>query len=289
MLSKHPELESRSVCFDKFTAEDWKDLCDRNSDFTLHKENWSLCEDLRSAFFLRQYFIKHKKILLGLQAAANLCNGNAETDQVTGFDTETGLPRTVDRDEAAQILEPLRREQDAVYKFLSSGNTEGILPKFHEELATKVPIRNRIELENLIAIGRPGPLCYWEAFKENRPCRLKMASEIAQQTRGILLYREQLEKALELLTGCPPEEINELYKKTYGIILNRPYRELFLQLIEEHNGVTRDNAEKLYEAWHSYAGDCGVRHEGIKKVTHKIYLRALEYLRDKGEIPCGGK
>ena len=198
---------------------------------------------------------------------------------------ETGLPRTVNREEAVRILEPLRREQDAVYKFLSSGNTEGILPKLHEELATKVPIRNRIDLENLIAICRPGLLQFIDEFKENRPCRLKVASEIACPTRGILFYREQQEKALELLAGCVPEEINMLYEKTHGILLNRPYRELVLQLIAEHNSITREDAKELFGKWQYYAYWGGVRHYKIKKVAHRVYLRALEYLRDMGEIP----
>ena len=144
-------------------------------------------------------------------------------------------------------------------------------------------------MENLIAIVRPGLLQYIDEFKENRPCRLKMASEIARPTRGILFYREQQEKALELLTGCAPEEINELYKKTYGIFLKRPYYELILQLIAEHNNITREDAEELFGKWHHYAYDGGVRYDGIRKIAHRVYLRALEYLRDKGEIPGGGK
>ena len=287
VLSKHPELESRGVCFDKFTAEDWKDLCGWNPDFILHKENWTSQDDLQHVFLLRQYFIKHKKLLLGLQAASNLCNGNEETYQMTVFDMDTGLPKKehISREEVARILEPFRHEQEVVYKFLSSGNTAGILQKCQDDLVKELPLHNRVDLENLLAISRPGPLSYWEEYKENRPCLLAMASEIAEKTRGVLLFEEQQKQALQLLTGCSPEEAIMLYDKSCGIKLNRPYRELLLQLIAEHNGVTREEAEKLYQAWHFYIQWGGVRHYKIKKVAHRVYLRALEYLRDKGEIP----
>lgn len=287
VLAKHPELESWGVCFDKFTAEDWKDLCGWNPDFILHKENWTSQDDLQYVFLLRQHFIKHKKLLLGFQAASNLCNGNEETYQMTVFDMDTGLPKKehIGREEVARILEPFRHEQEVVYKFLSSGNTAGILQKFQDNLVKELPLHNRIDLENLLAIGRPGPSQYWEEYKENRPCRLAMASKIAEKTRGILLFEEQQKQALQLLTGCSSEEAIMLYEKNCGIKLHRPYRELFLQLIAEHNGVTREEAEKLYEAWHFYIQWGGVRHYKIKKAAHRVYLRALEFLREMGEIP----
>ena len=99
------------------------------------------------------------------------------------------------------------------------------------------------------------------------------------------LSEEQQKQALQLLSGCSPEEAIILYKKSCGIKLNRPYRELLLLLIAEHNGVTREVAEELYQAWHFYIQWGGVRHYKIKKIAHRVYLRALEYLRDKGEIP----
>ena len=40
-----------------------------------------------------------------------------------------------------------------------------------------------------------------EEYKENRPCRLAMASEIAEQTRGVLLFEEQQKKG-PVTTKC---------------------------------------------------------------------------------------
>ena len=127
---------------------------------------------------------------------------------MTAFDMDTGLPKKehISRQEVARILESFRHEQEVVYKFLSSGNTAGILQKIQDDLVKELPLHKRVDLENLLAISSPGPLSYWEEYKENRPCLLAMASEIAEKTRGVLLFEEQQQQALQLLTGCSPEE-----------------------------------------------------------------------------------
>ena len=272
--------------FDKFSAEDWKDFCGWNPDYIPHKENWTLRDELRPAFFLRTYFIEQQKLLLGLQTAENLCNGKEESYQINGFDMETGLPKTgtIYREDVARILKPFRHEQRVVYDFLSSGKTDGILLKIQEDLAKQLPLHCRVDLENLIALARPGQLFYWDAYKEKRHCLLTMASEIARPTRGVLLYGEQQMLALQLLTGCSQEEAIILYEKECGTKIHRPYRELLLQLIAEHNGITREEAKMLHEDWHFYTLYGGVRHYKIVKIAHQIYLRALEYLHDKEKI-----
>ena len=284
VLARHTELESRGVCFDKFTEEDWRDLCGWNPKFLSHRENWTLRDELRPVFFLKNYFFKHKNLLIDLSTAENLCN--EKTYQILGVETKTGHPKTetIDREEINRILEPFRHEQEMVYRFLSSGDTKGILSYWGDEMAHKLPMHNRYDLENLITIARPGPSLFWEEYRDTRPCRLEMASGIAKRTRGVLLYEEQLKEALQLLTGCSPEEAVLLQATNNGGLINRPYREQLLRLIEEHNGVTREKAERLRDAWHWYALH-GTRHNKIAKTANRIYLRALEYLRDKGEIP----
>lgn len=285
-LQSRPEMECRGVCFDQFTRENWKELCERNPDFTSHRENWTLRDELRPAFFLKNYFFKHKNLLIDLSTAENLCNGDEKSYRIRGVEIETGHSKTetLEREEINRILEPFRHEQEAVYRFLSSGDTKGILSNLGNEFAKELPLHNRYDLENLITMERPGPSSYWEEYRDNRPFRLEMASEIAEKTRGVLLYEEQLREALQLLTGCSPEEAVLLQVTNNGGLINRPYCEQFLRLIEEHNGVTREKAERLRDAWHWYALH-GTRHYKIAKTANRIYLRALEYLRDKGEIP----
>ena len=287
VLASRPEMECRDVCFDQFTRENWKELCERNPDFTSHRENWTLRDELRPAFFLKNYFFKQKNLLIDLSTAENLCNRDEKSYRIRGIEIETGHSKTetLEREEINRILEPFRHEQEAVYRFLSSGDTKGILIKIWDEFAKELPLHNRYDLENLIAIVRPGSLIFWEDYRDNRPCRLEMASKIARRTRGVLLYNEQIEEALQLLTGCPSEEILLLLKKNHGIRIHRPYYEQLFLLIEEHNGVTQEKAEELRNAWGGYATYCGIRYDKIAKEANRIYLRALEYLRNKGEIP----
>ena len=286
VLARRPEMESWGVCFDKFTAEDWKDLCGWNPTFLSHRENWNLRDELRPVFFLKNYFFKHKNLLIDLSTTGNLCNGNEMAYQIRGVEAETGHSKTetIERAEINRILEPFRHEQEMVYRFLSSGDTKGILSNREDELAKELPMHNRNDLENLITIARPGPSLYWEEYRDNRPCRLEMASEIARRTRGVLLYEEQLREALQLLTGCSQEEAVLLQATNNNHLINRPYCEQLLRLIEEHNGVTREKAERLRSAWFWYAVH-GTRHYKIAKTANRIYLRALEYLREKGENP----
>ena len=283
VLAAHPELENRGVCFDQFTEENWKDLCNRNTDFFMHRENWTLRDELRPAFFLRDYLIKRKGLLIDLQTAANICDDNKEKYQISGIDTDTGLSRTREfkKEEIQRILAPFRHEQKAAYRFLSSGETNGILNKIGEMMAHELPLTNRNDLENIIALARPGPLMYWEKYKENCPCRLEVASEITKRTRGLLLYKEQQLQAIQLMTGCSLEDATLLWTKNIGILLNRPYKELFLHLIADYNGITREKAEEILDAWRSY-GPYSVRYDIIKKKAHSIYLRALDYLRRNG-------
>ncbi len=151
-------------------------------------------------------------------------------------------------------------------------------------MAHEFPVHNRNELEILLAIGQPGHLMYWNEYKENRPCRLEKASEIARQTRGVLLYKEQQEQALELLTGCSPDEAIQLREKNSGSKSDWAVCKQLLPLIAKHCGIPLAEAEKLYNDWHYYTG-ANIRHCQAAKTAYGIYLRALEYLRDKGEIP----
>ena len=286
LLAKHPELECRGVCFEKFTEKNWEILSNSNNIFLLHKENWLLRDELRPAFFLKEYFIKHRNFRIGLKTAAHLCYGEEDVYQIRGADMETGLPKPerIEREEIKQILEPFCKKQEDIFRFLSSGRTEGILPEILESMAHEFPVHNRNELEILLAIGQPGHLMYWNEYKENRPCRLEKASEIARQTRGVLLYKEQQEQALELLTGCSPDEAIQLRAENSGGKFDWAACKELLKRIARHCRIPMADAEKLYDAWHYYTG-ANVRHSEVAKVAYGIYLRALEHLRNKGEIP----
>jgi len=130
-------------------------------------------------------------------------------------------------------------------------------------------------------------LMYLNDYEGNRPCRLAKASEIVRQTRGVLLYKEQQEQALELLAGCSRDEAIQLCAKNRGPKLNRLARKHLLMLIAKHCSISMADAEKLYDDWHYYTG-ANVRHSEVAKAAYGIYLRALEHLLDKGEITPDG-
>ena len=240
-------------------------------------------------FFLIGHF-KKQNLRIGLECAVHLCSRAKAVYEITAFDTETALPKriTITEEEISRILKPLASQEKAVFEFLSSGETGGLLPDLIGQVAKRIPIRSLPDLENLLALCRPGPLMYLEDYEENRPCRLVMASEIARTTRGVLLYKEQQEQALELLTGCSPDEAIQLRAKNSGTKLDRPAQEQLLQLIAKHRDIPLAEAENFYRDWHCYTG-ANIRHRQVAKAACGIYLNALEYLRDKGEIPWVGK
>ena len=231
-------------------------------------------------FFLIGHF-KKQNIRIGLECAAHLCRREKAVYEITAFDTGTALPKriTITEEEISRILKPLARQEKAVFEFLSSGETGGLLPDFIGRTAKRIPIRSQTDLENRLALCRPGPLMFLKDYEENWPCRLEPASEIARPTRGVLLFREQLEQSLELLTGCSPDEAVERCSKNIGSKLNRPAREQLLQLIAKHRGIPLEDAGKLYEDWHYYTA-ADIRHSKVAKAAYGIYLRALEYLLD---------
>ena len=244
-------------------------------------------KELCPPIFLIGHF-KKQNLRIGLECAVRLCRNEEPDYEITAFDTETARPKRIIiiGEEISRTLEPLASQEKAVFEFLSSGETGGILPDFIDLTAKRIPIRSLADLENLLALCRPGPLMYLTDYEENRPCRLGMASEIARTTRGVLLYKEQQEQALELLTGCSPDEAIQLRAKNSGCKLDRSAREQLLSLIAKHCDIPQGEAGKLYNDWHYYTL-ANMRHRQAAKTAYGIYLRALEYLRDREAIPGG--
>ena len=242
-------------------------------------------KELCPPVFLIGHF-KKQNLRIGLECAIRLCRNEDPVYEITAFDTETALPKriTITGEEIRWILKPLASQEKAVFEFLSSGETGGILPDFIARTAKRLPIRSLTDLENLLALCRPGPLMYLKDYEEDRPCRLGMASEIARPTRGVLLYKERQEQALELLTGCSPEEAIRLCAKNRGPKSDRPAREQLVSFISKYRGIPLAEAEKLYSGWHYYTG-ADIRHRQVAKTACRIFLKALEYLWDQGEIP----
>ena len=276
-LAKLSIKETRNFCFDSFTENDWMELCLRNPSFLYHPESYCLNNEARQAMILMIHF-NNKKIRIGFNCAKHLLK--ILTCEIVSYDIETALPIKigVSKKDIEDILAPFQQEQKSVFDFLSSGDTQGILPDSFQKGVAELAISNLTELQNFLAIYRPGPLQYFIDYKNNSPCKLSLAQDIAEETRGVLLYHDQCELALQRMTGCTPEEAEFFRRDNSGGLKGKSY-ELLLQRIAEHQNVSLDDAWcNYYNPWGGYARFSAPR-KYFQKRAYILYLRPLKKLR----------
>ena len=224
---------------------------------------------------------RKKNIRMGRLTAENLCQRTSESYTIKAFNMETALPVeiVITKKEIEEILAPFEAEQKRILYFLSSGNTQGILPEFIEQRAKELPLQNRKDLENLIALCQPGALMYWDEYKSNSPCRLALAAEITRMTRGVLLYKEQQEQALQILTSCSAEDAAMFRKHNSGIKLERESRESLIRLIAAKQNISAEEAEEFYKRWHYYTAS-SMSKKTAQQAAFNIYKQALVQCRE---------
>lgn len=279
-LAKLSVKETKDFGFDSFTENDWAELCLRNSSFLYHPESYCLNNEARQAILLMQYYNK-KNIRIGTACAKQLCKSKLPTCDIVCFDIATALPVkiTVKKQDIENILEPFYKERKAVFAFLSSGDTQGILPEVFQKEAAELAISNLTELQNFLAIYRPGPLQYFIDYKNNSPCKLSLAQDIAEETRGVLLYHDQCALALQRMTGCTPEEAEFFRRDNSGILKGKSHDEL-LHRIATHQSVSQDDVwGDFYNPWGYYAR-YSVPRKHFQKQAFLIYLRTLKKLNE---------
>ena len=239
--------------------------CDPEDDFTTYQVG-----------LVMEHFRK-KNIRIGRSTAEKLCLLTSASYTIRAFNMETALPVEIiiNKKEIEERLAPFEAEQKRIFHFLSSGNTQGILPDFIEQRAKELPLQNRMDLENLIALCRPGAMMYWNEYKNNSPCRLEAASEITETTRGLLLFKEQQEQALQILTGCTPEDAAIFCEQNSGTKIDRKSRERFIRLIAIKQNISAEEAEELYHRWHYYTAST-MSIKKVQKAAFKIYKKSLE-------------
>ena len=275
-LAKLSVKETKDFCFDSFTESDWIELCLMNPSFLYHPESFLLDDETRQAILLMQYYNK-KNIRIGTTCAKKLCKLKLPTCDIVTFDIKTDLPVkiTVKKQDIENILEPFYKEQKTVFDFLSSGDTQGILPDSFQKEAAVLAISNLTELQNFLAIYRPGPLQYFIDYKNNSPCKLSLAQDIAEETRGVLLYHDQCELALQRMTGCTPEEA-EFFRRDNSGLLKGKSRDQLLQRIAKHQNVSLDDVWwNYFNPWGCYA--CySLPRKYFQIQAFLIYLRTLK-------------
>ena len=276
-LAKLSIKETRNFCFDSFTENDWAELCLQNPSFLYHPESYCLNNETRQAIILMSHFLK-KNMRIGLNCAKNLLK--IQTGEIVTFDNETSRPTKigVSKKNVEDILAPYQQEQKTVFDFLSSGDTQGILPDSFQKEAAELAISNLTELQNFLAIYRPGPLQYFIDYKNNSPCKLSLAQDIAEETRGVLLYQDQCELALQRMTGCTPEEAEFFRQDNSGLLKGKSRDQLF-QRIAKHQNVSSDDVWwNYYNPWGCYAR-YSVPRKYFQKMAYIVYLRTLKKLR----------
>ena len=276
-LAKLSIEETKNFCFDSFTESDWIELCLQNSSFLYHPESYCLNNETRQAIILMSHFLK-KNMRIGLNCAKNLLK--IQTCEIVIFDNETSLPTKigVSKKNVEDILAPFQQEQKTVFDFLSSGDTQGILPDSFQKEAAELGVSTIKELQDFLAIYRPGHLQYFPDYKNNTPCILSLAQDIAEETRGVLLYHDQCELALQRMTGCTPEEAEFFRQDNSGLLTGKSH-ELLLQRIANHQNVSLDDVWwNYYNPWGCYAR-YSVPRKYFQKIAYIDYLRTLKKLR----------
>ena len=274
-LAKLSVKETRRY-FDSFTESDWIELCLQNSSFLYHPESFLLDDETRQAILLMQYYNK-KNIRIGTICAKQLCKFKFPTCDIVTFDIETTLPvkTTVTKKDIENILKPFHKERKAVFDFLSSGDAQGILPESFQKEVAELGVSTIKELQDFLAIYRPGAMQNFPDYKNNTPCKLGIARDIAAETRGVLLYHDQCALALQRLTGCTPEEAEFFRRDNSGILEGKSYDEL-LQRITTHQNVSQGAAWfDFYSSWGCYAR-YSVPRKDFQRKAFLIYLRTLK-------------
>ncbi|MBQ4336853.1 MAG: hypothetical protein IJC34_06650, partial [Lentisphaeria bacterium] len=129
------------------------------------------------------------------------------------------------------------------------------------------------------ALCQPGTMMYWDEYKSNSPCRLTLAAEITQMTHGVLLYKEQQEQTLQILSGCTPEDAALFRKQNSGTRVDRDCRKALISLIAAKQNISAEDAAELYNHWHYYTAS-SMSVKIAQQAAFNIYKQALVQCRE---------
>ena len=139
-------------------------------------------------------------------------------------------------------------------------------------------ISNIKELQDFLAIYRPGPLAHFNDYKNNSPCKLSLAQDIAGETRGVLLYHDQCELVLQRMTGCTPEEAEFFRRDNCGVCRGKSF-EALIQNISAFQNIPSEEAREQCIRWLAYIRYAAPRRK-FQKAAFCIYRQAVEKLRE---------
>jgi len=216
-----------------------------------------------------------------------------------GLSTLTVMQRTCDliekRHGVRYDLDTIPLDDKKAFALLSSGEVTGL---FQVESAGMRRVLRELQPTNIdditavIALYRPGPMQFIDDFiacrrGERQPAYVHPALEpILSDTYGVCVYQEQIISILTDLAGYDAGEADQVRravaKKKQAELLK--HRSIFVQGAMKHGGLSRDAAEKIFDAFEYFANYGFNRAHAADYaaiVCQTAYLKAhypLEYL-----------
>lgn len=169
-------------------------------------------------------------------------------------------------DECAKMagikIEDIPLEDPAVYDFFGSGADLFGIFQFEKSLTQQICVGSKPrclnDLSAINAVIRPGALhsgFHKDYVRGSKSYKLPVLEETLKETKGILLYQEQLMSLAQHMAGLTEEQADDLRKgigkKKHEII--KHYQELFTKGCLE-NGYTAEDANEVWE-WFDAAKD----------------------------------
>jgi len=113
-------------------------------------------------------------------------------------------------------LDSINMEDSLLYEEFAKGNTDFIFQFSSEqmkEILKGVKPKNVLDLAACNALYRPGSIKFVDAFIENQPMyTCKEQEEILKDTRGIIIYQEQISEIFKRIGGFSPTEAEGVRK-----------------------------------------------------------------------------
>ncbi len=156
-------------------------------------------------------------------------------------------------------------DDERTYQLLQRADTVGV---FQLESAGMRDLCRRMlpdRLEHiiaLIALYRPGPMDLIPTYLARKQgggaidCEHPLLEPITRETYGILIYQEQVMQAAQVLAGYTPGRA-DLLRRAMGKKDPQEMeaqREVFIKGCAEHNRISRDKAEKVFNLLAKFAG-----------------------------------
>ncbi len=182
---------------------------------------------------------------------------------------------------AAPDLERLPLDDADTLALLNRGDTIGVFQLESEgmrSLLRRVRIERFEDLAALLALYRPGPAHWLDAFvrrqrgEEAPACAHPLLAPILAETRGIMLYQEQVQQAAQALAGFSLAQGDRLRRAMSGKDPDEmaALRAAFVEGCRTVNGIDEATAGRVFESMERFAG------YGFNK-AHAVAYAVLSY------------